>query len=116
MPTLETEKLTNVQLDVIRSAWNQIRAQLETEKVHIYEAIGNYPTPIAGCDQQFNYLLEERARISRELDQLNESCLASITIKESIKLMKEFMQSSSSIDPQAEQAIQAYLEEGLAPP
>lgn len=46
------------------------REQLEAERHRINEEIRNYPTPIAGCDAQFNFLLEERARISQELDRL----------------------------------------------
>jgi len=37
----------------------EITAQLET----IYEQIKKYPTPIAGCDEQFNFLLLERDRL-----------------------------------------------------
>ena len=37
----------------------EIAARLET----IYEQIKNYPTPIAGCDEQFNFLLEELDRL-----------------------------------------------------
>lgn len=37
----------------------KVCAELET----IYEQIKNYPTPIAGCDEQFNFLLEERDRL-----------------------------------------------------
>ena len=37
----------------------KISARLET----IYEQIKKYPTPIAGCDEQFNFLLEERDRL-----------------------------------------------------
>ena len=37
----------------------KISARLET----IYEQIKNYPTPIAGCDEQFNFLLEELDRL-----------------------------------------------------
>ena len=37
----------------------EIDARLDT----IYEQIKNYPTPIAGCDEQFNFLLEERDRL-----------------------------------------------------
>ena len=29
----------------------------------INEEIRNYPTPIAGCDTHFNWLLEERGRL-----------------------------------------------------
>lgn len=32
--------------------------------------IRNYPTPIARCDEQLTQLLEERARLRRELDAL----------------------------------------------
>ena len=33
----------------------------------IYEQIKNYPTPIAGCDEQFNFLLLERNRLQNLL-------------------------------------------------
>ena len=45
----------------------ELRNQLETARRSILEEIRNYPRPIAGCDQQFNYLLEERDRILGEL-------------------------------------------------
>lgn len=41
---------------------------LENERQRVNEEIKNYPTPIPACDAQFNYLLEERARIAQELD------------------------------------------------
>ena len=37
----------------------EIAARLET----IYEQIKSYPTPITGCDEQFNFLLSERDRL-----------------------------------------------------
>ena len=46
---------------------------LEAEKRRLYEEIRNYPTPIAGCDQQFNYLLEQQARIAAELNRIRAS-------------------------------------------
>ena len=39
----------------------EIVAQLEM----IYEQIKHYPTPIAGCDEQFNFLLSERDRFRK---------------------------------------------------
>jgi hypothetical protein len=47
--------------------------ELESEKRRINEEIRNYPTPIAGCDAQFNSLLEEQAKIVEKLDQLKQS-------------------------------------------
>jgi hypothetical protein len=114
MPSLEFDKPTSKQMDILQSAWNQIRAQLETEKARIYEAIGNYPSPIAGCDQQFNYLLEEQARISRELVRLKEATAASLTIADSIEMIDEFIRSSGYVDPELDQTIRLSLQEGLS--
>jgi hypothetical protein len=43
---------------------------LAAEKRRLYEQIRDYPTPIAGCDQQFNYLLEQQARVTAELNRI----------------------------------------------
>lgn len=48
------------------------RARLEAERERIREEISRYPAPIAGCDEQFNYLLERRQRVRRELARLVE--------------------------------------------
>ena len=53
----------------------EIAAQLET----IYEQIKKYPTPIAGCDEQFNFLLEERDRLRNLLATEQET---SITVEQ----------------------------------
>jgi hypothetical protein len=45
----------------------EIVRRLEAEKQRLYDEIRSYPTPIAGCDQQFNYLLEQQARVIAEL-------------------------------------------------
>jgi hypothetical protein len=55
----------------LESQRKEIRDRLESERDRIYKEILNYPRPIPGCDQQFNHLLEERERISRELDRLD---------------------------------------------
>lgn len=48
-------------------------AFLATEKQRLYQEIRNYPTPIAGCDQQFNYLLEQQAAVVAELRRIRAS-------------------------------------------
>ena len=50
----------------IRIEKQEIAARLDT----IYEQIKNYPTPIAGCDEQFNFLLAERDRQREMIEQL----------------------------------------------
>lgn len=114
MLSLETGKPTMSQMDVIQSAWAKIRAHLETEKARIYEAIIHYPTPIAGCDQQFNYLLEEQTRIRHELDRLNETSNESLPSGDVLQQINEFISSSSYVDPETQQAIRSYLQEGLS--
>lgn len=48
----------------------KLREHLENERRRVNEEIRNYPTPIPACDAQFNYLLEERARIAQEMERL----------------------------------------------
>ena len=46
------------------------REDLLKRKSAIQLEINNYPGPIAGCDQQFNHLLEQRANIRKQLKEL----------------------------------------------
>ena len=46
---------------------------LREQKAKIEAEIAAYPRPIAGCDAQFNALLEERARLASELERLQSS-------------------------------------------
>ena len=46
------------------------RAALLEEKAQIQAEINSYPGPIAGCDQQFNHLLERRADVRKKLREL----------------------------------------------
>ncbi|MFZ5964279.1 hypothetical protein ACOXXX_15135 [Thalassococcus sp. BH17M4-6] len=43
---------------------------LQTAQQAIAAEISAYPTPISGCDAQFNHLLSERARIGAALGAL----------------------------------------------
>ncbi|MEM8581449.1 MAG: hypothetical protein AAGF50_09675, partial [Pseudomonadota bacterium] len=45
---------------------------LRAAKAELAADIRAYPTPIAGCDAQFNYLLAERQRISAAIGVLGE--------------------------------------------
>ena len=49
------------------------RSQLQAEKASIQGEISRYPTPIAGCDEQFNYLLERYSQVRRALARLMEA-------------------------------------------
>ncbi|MFQ6551977.1 hypothetical protein AAD018_006475 [Aestuariibius insulae] len=45
-------------------------AELGAAKRILTEAIRDYPTPISGCDVQFNHLLSQRKAVDRALSAL----------------------------------------------
>ena len=72
--------------------------QLEEAKIRVNKEIGNYPSPIPACDVQFNYLLEERSKISvalQRVDTLLTKCQTEIVEIESIE---QLIKTSNQID------------------
>ena len=59
--------MTNMDSVEIAESLRHAETCLQSEKQRLYDEIRNYPTPIAGCDQQFNYLLEQQAQVVAEL-------------------------------------------------
>lgn len=45
--------------------------ELRCAKQMLSDEISHYPTPIAGCDVQFNHLLAERQKVLAALEALN---------------------------------------------
>ena len=45
-------------------------ASLKRAQSTLISEIKNYPTPVAGCDLQYNHLLEEKARVTAALQAL----------------------------------------------
>ena len=77
---------------------NEFKLQLQKVKSHINKEIGNYPSPIPACDAQFNYLLEERSKISvalKQVDNLLRKCQTEIVELEAIE---EIIKTSNQID------------------
>ena len=68
----EQESLGGTAPDRADGGWRTLKARLEEVKRGIVEQIANYPPPITACDAQFNYLLEERDKVSEELRGLEE--------------------------------------------
>jgi hypothetical protein len=55
----------------LESACIELRAYLDRLRRSIDEEIRSYPTPIPRCDAQFNYLYEQRSRLSLALERIN---------------------------------------------
>ena len=56
--------------DSYQSSVNRALQQLEGARTNLLVEIATYPTPISGCDAQFNHLLSDRARISNAIQAL----------------------------------------------
>lgn len=95
----------------LESILQEIRGHLETKKRQIADEILHYPPPIPACDAQFNYLLEERARISQELGHLNALAQESLTHLNPVRLVEEFIALSRDVDDETEQRIRSHLAE-----
>jgi hypothetical protein len=114
MPPGESQDTIGKQAELVRSVSAAIRALLENEKKRIYDEIRNYPSPIAGCDQQYNHLLEERTRISKELNRMHEMSEESLVHPDAIQLIDEFVKASGFIEDELKQEILSRLKEGRA--
>ncbi len=59
------QDIANESLEETKKRKEEDNNKLIEQLKNINEQISNYPTPIAGCDAQFNFLLEEKERISK---------------------------------------------------
>lgn len=49
----------------------ETKEELKQELERVNTEIGNYPSPITGCDDQFNYLLEMRSKMEKRIRELS---------------------------------------------
>src|SRR5262245_32412611 len=113
MPSANSQDDRNLQTNsaLVESVCRQIRSQLENEKQRIYEEIKQYPRPMPACDLQVNFLVEQRASIARELECLREVSGQGLQGSDALKLLAEFIGSSSHLDDVAKQKFTACLKE-----
>jgi vacuolar-type H+-ATPase subunit I/STV1 len=83
---------------VVTPTWDAIRRYLENIRSQTYEELLNYPSPIAGCDVQFQQLSERRDKIIRELNRLEVSRRDSLTREDPVDMLDAFVRSSEFID------------------
>jgi hypothetical protein len=102
-------------VELVKSAWARIRTCLEDRRHQLHEEIRSYPRPIPACDQQFNYLLEERAQTAEELDRMDEACAECLARGGALERIEEFIRSCRYLDEKARQAVGSLMKEGGAP-
>ena len=49
----------------------ETKEELKQELERVNTEIGNYPSPITGCDEQFNYRLETRSKMEKRIRELS---------------------------------------------
>jgi hypothetical protein len=98
-----------MELELVESIWQEIKSELERRKNQIYGEIRSYPPPITACDEQFDHLLAEQRRISRELDRMHAASQASVVNRDPARTIDEFIRSSTCIGDEAEQRIRSLL-------
>ena len=90
----------------------QIRGHLQREQNRINAEIGHYPAPIAGCDQQFNHLLAQRAALKEELARLATLEENALTAGDAAGLLAEFIRTSTGLDAEAKATLGRRLQAG----
>ncbi len=93
----------------VKALWAEIEADLTHIKDEIHSEIHNYPPPIPACDAQFNFLLEERAKIWQELGRLTTLSKSSLTAPDPLVLVEEFIHSSAYLRAEVKQKVRSSL-------
>lgn len=95
---------SSAQPAVIEATWKVITSHLELELRDVQGKIKSYPTPIPACDEHFNWLLEERTKISIELANARE-----LSTDERLGLIRDFIRSSAHFDEVQRQRIESNI-------
>ena len=110
MSATDMQYRVNEAMALLEAIWLEIRTHLEKEKNQIYDEIVNYPPPIPACDVQFNHLLEERTRITQELSRAREVSGKGSNYSDSIRLIREFVESCTYINDTLKAKLKSDLE------
>jgi hypothetical protein len=100
----------------VRSICVELRDYLDSAKRQADEEIRTYPTPIPRCDAQFNYLYEQRSRLSQFLERLNAALAHDDGIGELANTLADFVTRPPFTDSVMELQLRERLSAELARP
>ena len=106
--TLATAKLSE-DIKYRQKIRHIIRSHLEQQKRQIAQQILHYPPPIPACDVQFNFLLEERARVGQMLRQVDTWSSSSPIDAQQIDWLNTFLTATPDLDSEIAQAVRAVM-------
>ena len=95
------------------TAWDMVKACLESERERVHTEIRAYPTPIPRCDAQFNHLIERRERLFQELARLDAARSSAAAGDGGIRV-EEFIDASRCLDDDAKLRLKSALSAGQA--
>jgi hypothetical protein len=98
-----------MEAQIDHATWWEIRQYLEHRKQQLDEEIRAYPAPIPACDAQFNYLMEQRAQLTRDLGRLATVSKENQVGADDLTWLDEFARSSIYLDDAAQQTIQQHV-------
>ena len=98
--------------EAVEGVWREIGAALEDERHKVSDEIGSYPAPITACDEQFNYLLEKRDRIFRELARVRQAAGEPASLATCSRFIVQLAESSDLIGCEAAQRLGSLLRDG----
>lgn len=99
----------------LNTAWDRVKACLESERERLRAEIRAYPTPIPRCDAQFNHLIERRERLFQELARLDAARSSAAADDGGIRV-EEFIDASGCLDDDAKLRLKSALSEGWVRP
>ena len=89
--------------DSVSDSGAQLRAELMQERERVLAELRAYPPAVPACDAQFNYLLEQRDGLGRELGRLDAILAADAGAQAKAQRLADFLRNSAFLnaDPAA---------------
>lgn len=107
MPTENT--IANAIPEVLDDVRKNLAERLEKKRRQVAEEISSYPPPIPACDAQFNYLLEARRGIARELARLEDVRAGSLSKDDFTASISRLVEESAYLDDDARRELRSQL-------
>ena len=98
---------------LVEPVWQKIESHLKKERQRVFDEILHYPPPIPACDVQFNFLLEERTKISQELRRMREIAEEGGRDLNQVKSLHKFVETSRYFDKVLAVKLMSDLEQVL---
>lgn len=113
-PTSQQRMSTPENRAILQAACLELRQYLARAKRSVDDEIASYPKPIPRCDAQFNYLYEQRSRLSQELERATSGLAEASSMDGLVSLIMNFVDSASCSGDTEEQDLKARLRAKLA--